>query len=69
MTTNEAQPTNDYQLTCERCQHEWLRRNLNKLPKSCPSCHSPYWQKPLTPYWKEIRKRHQAAKVATTQTD
>lgn len=33
-------------LECFRCKHEWLRRNLDKLPAHCPSCNSPYWNKP-----------------------
>ncbi len=30
---------------CERCQHKWVPRG-NEKPTSCPSCHSPYWDKP-----------------------
>lgn len=37
-----------FQLECKRCPHTWLRRDLTKLPVSCPSCHSPYWDKPLS---------------------
>jgi DNA-directed RNA polymerase subunit RPC12/RpoP len=33
-------------LKCLRCDHEWLRRNLTKLPVHCPECNSPYWNKP-----------------------
>lgn len=54
----------DATLTCERCQHIWQRRNLNKLPKACPKCRSPYWQKPLTTYWTAKRQEYAAAKQA-----
>ena len=37
---------------CLRCGHEWPSR-LERLPKVCPSCNSPYWAKPK---WKGIWK-------------
>lgn len=33
-------------LKCLRCDHEWLRRTLDKLPARCPGCNSPYWNQP-----------------------
>jgi DNA-directed RNA polymerase subunit RPC12/RpoP len=30
---------------CERCEHEWIPRNKAN-PIICPSCKSPYWNKP-----------------------
>ena len=30
---------------CLRCGHEWAGR-LNREPKVCPGCNSPYWNKP-----------------------
>lgn len=35
------------QLKCIRCQYEWWRRQI-ELPKFCPRCNSPYWNKPYT---------------------
>ena len=37
--------------TCGRCGHAWELKRLNAdgqliIPKSCPRCHSPYWNKP-----------------------
>lgn len=32
------------ELKCKRCSHEWVQRTLN-LPKVCPRCKSPYWNK------------------------
>jgi hypothetical protein len=32
-------------LSCLRCSHSWLRRNLTSEPKFCPRCHSPYWNR------------------------
>ncbi|MFK4703363.1 ATP-binding protein [Roseateles asaccharophilus] len=31
---------------CERCMHEWVPREKDKDPTVCPSCKSPYWDKP-----------------------
>jgi len=31
---------------CYRCGHEWKPNNMQKLPKVCPKCKSPYWDKP-----------------------
>ena len=31
-------------LRCKRCNHEWIQRDI-KLPKVCPRCKSPYWNK------------------------
>ena len=32
-------------LKCNRCGHKWFPRQ-EREPKSCPKCHSPYWNKP-----------------------
>lgn len=32
---------------CERCGHEWKRRSSG-VPKVCPKCKSPYWNKERT---------------------
>lgn len=46
---------------CERCGHEWLRRDHNREPKVCPKCKSPYWDKPrrdlLPMSYEEFRDR------------
>jgi predicted nucleic acid-binding Zn-ribbon protein len=31
-------------LTCKRCGHIWKPRK-EKLPKACPKCRNPYWNK------------------------
>ncbi len=35
---------------CERCAHEWIPKKPwsegDALPMVCPSCKSPYWNKP-----------------------
>jgi len=32
---------------CERCEHEWVpRTKIDVDPTICPSCKSPYWNKP-----------------------
>ncbi len=45
---------------CERCGHEWIPRDAladeQTLPTICPSCKSPYWNKP--------RKNQSVAKKA-----
>lgn len=30
---------------CLRCEHDWTLR-IDKEPKCCPGCHSPYWNVP-----------------------
>lgn len=34
-----------YNLSCTRCGHNWMPRGLT-IPKFCPQCNSPYWDKP-----------------------
>jgi len=28
---------------CERCSHKWIPYDINKKPRVCPKCKSPYW--------------------------
>ncbi|RLG16289.1 hypothetical protein DRN69_01175 [Candidatus Pacearchaeota archaeon] len=44
---------NRYTSFCFRCYHTWRRRK-EKLPKVCPKCKSPYWNKPRKRASKEI---------------
>ena len=37
-------------LTCKRCGHEWVPRV--KVVTICPSCKSPYWNRPLSSFFK-----------------
>jgi len=48
MTNNQYLRSNDpdgFLRFCHRCQSSWARRWLNREPKQCPKCHSPYWMK------------------------
>lgn len=40
------------QLSCKRCGHKWWGKlDVNGkliIPKTCTSCKSPYWNKPIT---------------------
>ncbi len=38
---------------CLRCGHEWIPRNKKEIPRVCPKCKSPYWDKPKK---KEVEK-------------
>jgi len=29
---------------CERCNHEWIPRDVEQEPSVCPKCKSPYWE-------------------------
>ena len=49
---------------CERCRHTWLPRekvkdkkekNEKEQPIICPSCKSPYWNKPKTRNQKTVQ--------------
>src|SRR5271166_6198623 len=31
---------------CERCGYEWIPRNGDQEPATCPKCRSPYWNRP-----------------------
>lgn len=31
---------------CERCEHEWVPRMRDRAPMVCPTCKSPYWDRP-----------------------
>ena len=31
---------------CERCEHEWIPRDIENEPRVCPKCKSPYWNRP-----------------------
>ena len=31
---------------CERCGHEWVPMDMEKKPRVCPKCKSPYWDIP-----------------------
>jgi rubrerythrin len=42
-------------LTCKRCGHQWAPRT--KSPIVCPSCHSPYWNKPVSTTKRRRRKK------------
>lgn len=41
---------------CFRCGHEWISSDKEQIPKVCPRCKSPYWDRPrLKP--KEDKRR------------
>ena len=31
---------------CERCDYEWIPRDINVEPEACPKCKSPHWNRP-----------------------
>ena len=31
---------------CYRCGHEWKPYDINEMPRVCPKCKSPYWDRP-----------------------
>ena len=31
---------------CERCEHEWIPRDIKNEPRVCPKCKSAYWNTP-----------------------
>lgn len=35
-----------FKYTCERCNHEWIPRDIDNEPRVCPRCKSPYWNRP-----------------------
>ncbi len=35
------------QVKCLRCGHKWFPKKPGFKAKTCPSCHSPYWDLPI----------------------
>ena len=31
---------------CYRCGHQWVPNDIGKPPAVCPTCKSPYWNRP-----------------------
>ncbi len=60
MTDNLELPT----LACLRCEHTWFPRSP-KLPKVCPKCSTPYWNKPRQMKWAIDRARGKKGKEVT----
>ena len=42
---------------CYRCEHEWLSYDKKIIPKVCPKCKSPYWDRPRIKPKQENNKR------------
>jgi hypothetical protein len=49
-------------IMCLRCGNEWETRT-EKKPKTCPGCKSPYYEKPLSNYWRKVREKNLKFKV------
>lgn len=47
---------------CERCGYEWVSKTKDG-PKTCPSCKSPYWKKPMDDFWRAMKKKRDAKKA------
>ena len=48
-------------LECKRCGYKWMAK-FDKKPKVCSRCKSIYWEKELTNYWKEVRRKNKVNK-------
>ena len=48
-------------LECKRCGHQWIPRST-LLPKVCPKCNSPYWDKERGWYKKMKQKKEDEKK-------
>lgn len=38
---------------CTRCDHEWVPRIRGAVPRNCPACKSPYWNRGRVPRKKD----------------
>ena len=47
---------------CERCEHEWVPRNVEETPRVCPKCKSPYWDRPRQNLTTKTAKKRAPAK-------
>jgi predicted Zn-ribbon and HTH transcriptional regulator len=45
-------------LECNRCNYVWMQKNLNRKPKNCPRCNSPYYDKPRQKEIKLMLTKH-----------
>ncbi len=49
-TTHDVKPAGHGVLItgnrCYRCSHEWQPLNTNDVPRLCPKCKNPYWDRP-----------------------
>jgi predicted Zn-ribbon and HTH transcriptional regulator len=41
---------------CFRCNHEWIPSKKAQIPKVCPKCKSPYWDRPKVKFDKHSKK-------------
>jgi hypothetical protein len=39
------------QYTCGRCGHTWIGKEPVRRPRRCPTCTSPYYDKPHKYHW------------------
>ena len=48
-------------IKCTRCGYEWETK-YDRKPKNCTNCKSPYFEKPLTEYWKKVIEKNKLKK-------
>lgn len=36
----------EYELICKKCGYHWIRREMSRLPKSCPGCKAQKFYEP-----------------------
>ena len=53
-----------YRMRCTRCKYEWYPRSPGKLPGTCPSCKSPYYNRSYT---KGVENASKAKKQETKE--
>ena len=44
------------ELKCERCGYTWVKK-FAKKPKTCANCNSPFWETPMTDFWKRQKEK------------
>lgn len=44
---------------CYRCGHEWRPNDIDVLPRVCPSCKNPYWDRPKRKSSEKRAKTHE----------
>ncbi len=43
---------------CSRCGYEWVPRDFEDVPETCPKCRSPYWSKKKVRFLKNGVKKN-----------
>ena len=47
---------------CYRCENEWRPHEIEVIPRTCPKCKSPYWDRPTRKSSEKNADNHKKSK-------